>query len=179
MGIFGNKEQINLSDPGEVAIAEHVASVIPDAGEYLLNLLGDFCNEQMYARLKVDVDSRRAPNGWVVPAKLTDVPPIGRKQTPMTFLNFFMGMRGTIALTVWGTSANRGKDYRALADVLSSILHDQGHAAAATWAIVARPEARPSLSPSHLAGALLDGWREDHQHLRNKDVIRAFRNWNK
>jgi hypothetical protein len=177
MGIFGKKEQINLSAPGEVAVAEHVATAIPDAGEYFMDWIGGYCNEQMYARLKADVDSRRAPNGWLVASKFTDVPQLGRKQTPMTFLSTFVGGRDVIIIAVWGTSGNRGKDYKALEGTLAHLVHTQGHGAAATWAIIARPEARLSLE--YLSQALHDGWSQSHEFLRNGDLIKAFRNWNK
>lgn len=181
MGLFGHKEQINLSAPGEVAVAEHVATAIPDAGEYfmdwLMDWLGGNCNAQTRARLKADVDSRRAPNGWLVAGKFTDVPPLGRKQTPMTFLSHFVGGRDAITLAVWGTSANRGKDYTALARTLTHLVHTQGHGAAATWAIIARPEAR--FNVEYLSEALHDDWSQSHEFLRNRDLIKAFKNWNK
>lgn len=178
MGIFGKKEQIDLSDPGEVAIADHVAAAVPDAGEYLLDSLAQFCNEQMYVRLKADIDARRAPNGWLVGNGFADVPPVGRKQTPMTFLSLLVGTaRDESVISVWGTSANRGKDYNTLATTLRILVGTQGHAAAATWAIIARPEGRFSLD--YLSEALRGSWDETLGLLRNKDVIRAFKNWNK
>ncbi|MFG2018731.1 hypothetical protein [Actinomadura geliboluensis] len=178
MGIFGKKEQIDLSEPGEVTIADHVAAAVPDAGEYFLNSLTDFCNEQMYARLKADIDSRRAPNGWLIGNGFSDVPPVGRKQTPLTFLSLLVGTaRDASVISVWGTSANRGKDYNTLATTLRNLVDTQGHAAAATWAIIARPEGRFNLE--YLSEALQRSWGETFGLLRNKDVIKAFKNWNK
>ncbi|XRQ12171.1 hypothetical protein ACN3XK_15130 [Actinomadura welshii] len=175
MGIFGKKEQINLSDPGEVDIAEHVASALPDVGDYFLNWIGDICNEQVYALLKADIDARRAPNGWVAGKNFADVPPMGRKQLPMSMLH--MLFYTSFSLPIWGTAANRGKDYNALKSTLSSLVDTQGHAAAATWAIIARPDARFNLEI--LSKMLQDEWSENLGVLRNKDVIKAFRNWSK
>lgn len=177
MGLFGSKEQIDLAPPGEVAIAEHVASVIPDAGEYFLDWIGDLCNEQMFAALKAEVDSRRGPNGWVIASRFDNVPQLGRKQTPMTFLRGLVGGLDAINLSVWGTSANRGKDYRTLASTLEGLVRTQGHGAAATWAICARPQARLSLDL--LADGLANAWGQSHGFLRNQDLIRAFKNWEK
>lgn len=178
MGLFGNQEQINLSEPGEVPVAEHVAAAIPDAGEYFLDWIGDVCNEQMYARLKAEVDSRRASNGWLVANNFADVPGPGRKQTPMTYLSSFVGGRDAISLVVWGTYGTRGKDHAALAGTLHRLVNTQGHGAAATWAITARPEA-PHLRLGLLSEALQQSWHESHDYLRNKDILKAFRNWNK
>lgn len=47
---------------------------------------------------------------------------------------------------------------------------------AATWAIVARPEAHLRLED--LSEALYDARHKSFDFVRNKDVIKAFDNWN-
>lgn len=176
MGLFAKKEQINLDAPGEVSISPAVAAEVPDAGEYFLTWIGDMCDPSMLKALRADIDSRRTANGWLAGTSFADTPGLGRKQTPMTFLSSLVGGRDAIALGVWGTSARSGGDYGRLKGTLQGVVHTQGHAAAATWALTARPEAKDMLGLDYLASSLMSSWDQSLEFLRNKDVIKAFRN---
>lgn len=175
MGIFGNSETIDLSQPGQVAIPEQVASVVPDAGEYFLGWLGGLLDDRTLSRLENEINARRGTNGWLASTGLDDAPQLGQKQNPLTFLRSLVGGLDAIHLGVWGTSANRGRDYKALTSTLEGLVRTQGHAAAATWAIEVRPQARLDLN--YLAESLRDAWGQSHSYLTNGDVIKAFKNW--
>jgi hypothetical protein len=172
----GKKETIDLSDPGTVKIDEHVASTIPDPGEYFLRWIGDIVDDDKLIRLKKEVDTHRGANGWLTSHNLRDVPEMGRRQEPLTFLNYMMGYQSTAAVAVWATMPRQGRELKTLGVTIESLVINQGYAAAITWAIASRPEHRFHLTD--IQEALPLAWDEGLSWVLNKDIIKAFRNWN-
>jgi hypothetical protein len=59
---------------------------------------------------------------------------------------------------VWASFGVGGKDKRHIQTTVRSLIDQQGHAAAATWSLMARPQARLSLE--FLNEQLYSGWEE-------------------
>lgn len=175
MGMFGPKETVDLSTPGDVVVPPEIRSRVPDAGSWFLQWLSPVLDSDTIKALQQEIDRRRGANGWLAGVAFADVPRIGRQQTPMTFLSGVVGGRSAIALSVWGTLPHRGRSYSALSKTLEGLVHAQGHGAAATWALSARPDARLNLDD--LADMLESSWQESVSFVTNGDLIKAVRNW--
>lgn len=175
--MFTKSDIVHPAMPDVIEVPEYIASAVPDAGEALLVWFDDLLDQTTAARLTATIDAYRGPNGWIAGNSLKDVPTLGRKQTPLTYLALMTGSFDRIALSVWATSARRGKEYKDLGRAVEDLIATQGHAAAATWAVVNRPSAH--LDVDLLARLLREAWEKVLGSQRNGDVIRAFRNWNR
>ena len=167
---------ININDPGVVDVAPHIREALPDVGNYFLDWIGEPLSESQFDRLAKEVAAARGQNGLVV-RRLIDAPQIGRSQTPLTFLSA-MTAHGDLAVATIGSIRHRREsrsDLKKLRVILTRITHEQGHAAAVTWATVARQADLPTLD--FFAAQMTAGFDQAVNWVRNKDVIRAFENW--
>ncbi|WP_073946257.1 hypothetical protein [Streptomyces kebangsaanensis] len=169
MGLFRSRESLNLEEPGRVEIADHVRTHVPDVGEHFLDFIGVGRDQ-----LEPHVDALRTENGWVPIGALHQYGFRKLNNGPLTFLNE-MVVRDQVTMSVWASFGLRGSDKRAVESTVARILEEQGHAAAATWAIVARPQARLNLEL--LGESLTSGWNESVSTIRNGDLIKAFKKW--
>ncbi|MCH0571588.1 hypothetical protein I3F60_20360 [Streptomyces sp. MUM 136J] len=139
MGLFGSRESLNLEEPGHVEIADHVRTRVPDVGEHFLDFIGVGRDQ-----LTPHIDALRTGNGWVPTGALR---PYGFKKLnngPLTFLNMMVSY-DHITMSVWASFGLRGGDKRTVESTVTRVMEEQGHAAAATWALVARPNTRLDL----------------------------------
>jgi len=170
VGLFGSKEALHLEEPGQIGVAEHVREHIPDLGEYFLDFLGAFGSK----RVAPHVDALRGENGCIPTGALDQFGFKKLSNGPLTFLNMMVSY-DQIHISVWAGFGLRGGPKRTVESTVSRLLREQGHAAAATWAIIARPEARLDLE--FLAESLTGGWDKGVATIRNGDVIKAFKKW--
>lgn len=169
MGLFGSRESLNLEEPGRVEVADHVRTHVPDVGEHFLDFIGVGRDQ-----LAPHVDALRAENGWVPVGALRRYGFKKLANGPLTFLNMMVSY-DPMTMSVWASLGLRGSDKRAVESTVTRVLEDQGHAAAATWALIARPEARLNLE--FLGESLTSRWDESVSSIRNIDVIKAFKKW--
>lgn len=169
MGLFGSRESLNLQEPGRVEIADHVRTHVPDVGEHFLDFIGVGRDQ-----LEPHVDALRAENGWVPIGALRQYGVMKLNSGPLTFLNMMVAY-DRVTMSVWASFGLRGSDKRAVESTVTGVLEEQGHAAAATWAIVARPQARLDLE--FLGESLTSRWDESVSTIRNGDLIKAFKKW--
>jgi hypothetical protein len=170
VGIFGPSEKINITEPGVIDIPESVAQHIPDVGEYFLDWVGHPGRD----RLVSVVNALRGSNGWIATQQLHKYGSGKHALGPLTFLQSMI-VRGNIAMSVWASYPLRGADKRAIENTVTRLVDQQGHAAAAMWAIATRPAGRLDLDD--LAGSLTSAWDEGVSWVRHIDLIRAFKKW--
>lgn len=175
MPLFKSAEPVDLSDPGEIEIPQEVSASIPDVGKWFLDWLPMPADPSTSVALETAVNRRRAANGWIPGGAFTDVPKLGRGQTPLTFLAVMAGGASSITTSVWGTFGIRGGEAKALSRTLENLVISQGHAAAASWALTARPQGHLRLDT--LSDMLVRSWHDSVGFLTNGDLIRAFKNW--
>lgn len=180
MGLFGSREEIQEVPTGAVVIHENIASVIPDIGGYFLSWLeGPGAEGPLLDEVAAYVNALRDENGWISLDRAGQY--IGnsyRGNGPLTFLTRMVMYDSYVTGELWASTGLRGASKRAFKENIERVLREQGHAAAATWAIAARPEAGSlDLDPEFLANQLLSSWGQSVEHVRNIDVIRAFKKW--
>jgi hypothetical protein len=77
----------------------------------------------------------------------------------------------------WATDGLRGEQVGRIQATVDHLLHQQGHAAAATWAVAVRP--RMYLDAEVLGDRLLAAWEYNLGSIRAKDVAKSVRRWNR
>lgn len=178
MGLFGSREEIREVPTEDVIIPEYVASVIPDVGEYFLSWLGEAgVDGPTLAEVAAHVNALRGENEWI---SLNEAGRFGINKWengPLTFLTHMTAFDIGAVVPGWASDGLRGADKRAVKANVERVLRTQGHAAAAAWALAARPDARLRLDIEFLAGYLPKQWGESVQYVRNKDVTKAFKKW--
>jgi hypothetical protein len=147
-----------------------IASRVPDIGAFFLDWLGSPGSDQVMPY----VDALRSPDGRIPRRAVRAIDRDGRRSGPLLFLSQ-MATYDEIALTVWASYGESRARRRAIEEITRRVLADQGHAAAASWVITARPGDR--LDVDFLAGQLVDSWSKGVEFARNGDVIKAFRKW--
>ncbi|HEX5493679.1 MAG TPA: hypothetical protein VFX70_03770 [Mycobacteriales bacterium] len=173
VGLFGNSERLNLIEPDTVAVIPEIAERLPDPGSALMDLLGWLPDDVRRATAE-EVRRVRHPNGSIPDANLDGIRIRDYKEGPLMLLRW-MTAGDSIIVGVWASFWLRGRDSRAVRATAQEVAHDQGIPAAATWTIVARPDGR--LNIDSLAEQLSDSWEKYAGQITNKDVIKAFRKW--
>ena len=80
-------------------------------------------------------------------------------------------------LQEWATDGLDGEQAARIEATVDHLLHQQGHAVAATWAVAVRP--RTFLDAEVLGDRLLAAWEYNLGSIRTKDVAKAVRRWNR
>lgn len=176
MGIFGSREQVNLEAPGQVEIATTVRENLPDPAGYFIEWFG--LTSEARELLSAEIDGRRHANGEVVTSMLSDAPPIGRKQTPMTLLRTMLSTVPYV-INAWGTADLSRRDSKGASKIIHSLTHEQGAAAAITWVRRARPDWNDPVGFNYLTPQIVSSWEEGLDWVLNIDISRALKNWTK
>lgn len=168
MGLFGRSETIVDVPTNDINVPEDISNVVPDVGEYFLGLMPEGEPQVLAA---AQIGELRHANG-AVPGRLRGIDYMKYKQGPVCLLS---NVRERVALEVWATYGLSGRQKRDVVNGVVEVWLEQGVAAAATWAIIARPDHRFDIWI--LTQQLHSAHAEDHDHLTNRDVVKAFRKW--
>jgi hypothetical protein len=131
-------------------------------------------DERAVQQATTAVEGLRGPNGWLPLDALSGIGIMDFKSDPLTFLKSMMTADYSV-VSAWASYEVRGKDQRQIQATVEFLLRTQGHAAAAAWALTARPTAR--LDIDFLGQQLHEGWRSGVSYVRNKDFVKAFTKW--
>ncbi|MGZ3146534.1 hypothetical protein ACVDFE_31985 [Lentzea chajnantorensis] len=173
MGIFGRREEVQTVDVENVPVDPGVAERLPDAGDFLLRNLSDLPASSL-RELAAEIERVRHPNGSITNRNLDGVGVRDWKSGPLTNL-VWITAADWIITGVWASFGLSGRDRRQVERTAETIARGQGVAAAATWALRARPEGR--LRIESLASQLEDSHSEWYGKLTNGDVIKSFKKW--
>lgn len=182
MGLCGSHKEdedvakeIQTLGTDDIVIPEFVARVIPDCGEYFLRWLG--VGGPALDEVAAHVNALRGEHGWI---GLDETRRFGfgdYKQGPLTFLSMMTGQ--DVSSSVWASHGLRGADKRAVEGNFERVLRGKGHAAAAAWAIAARPGSDHNLGLvlEGFAGSLLSSWEKQLDLYYPRHVRKAFKKW--
>jgi hypothetical protein len=153
-------------------VAEH----IPDAGTYFVEWAVRGLSVDRAREIESAVNGRRCQNGWFPLESLDNIGSRGFWRGPLTYLAR-MTFDDTAILQRWSTDGLGGVNQSRIEATVDHLLHQQGHAAAATWAVAVRP--RTYLDPAVLGGKLASAWEYNLGSIRAKDVAKSVRRWNR
>jgi len=176
MVLFDSPEELHLFDPGALTPAPHVAEHIPDAGAFFVDWATRGLSADRAREIESAVNGRRNQNGWF---PLESLDSIGRKgfwRGPLTYLARMTADDARI-MQEWATDGLGGTQASRIEATVDHLLHQQGHAAAATWAVAVRP--RTYLDAEVLGDRLLAAWEYNLGSIRAKDVAKSVRRWNR
>ena len=174
--LFDTPEELHLFDPASLTVAPHVAEHIPDAGAFFVDWATRGLAPDRAREIESAVNGRRNTNGWF---PLESLDSIGRKgfwRGPLTYLARMTADDPRI-LQDWAADGLDGENQRRIQATVNHLLHQQGHAAAATWAVAVRP--KTYLDAEVLGDRLLAAWEYNLGSIRSKDVAKAVRRWNR
>ncbi len=174
--LFDTPEELHLFDPASLTVAPHVAEHIPDAGAFFVDWATRGLAPDRAREIESAVNGRRNTNGWF---PLESLDSIGRKgfwRGPLTYLARMTADDPRI-LQEWAADGLDGENQRRIQATVDHLLHQQGHAAAATWAVAVRP--MTYLDAEVLGDRLLAAWEYNLGSIRSKDVAKAVRRWNR
>ena len=174
--MFDSSEELHLFEPGMLVVAPHVAEDIPDAGDYFVDWATRDLPADRAREIESAVNGRRCQNGWFPLESLDNIGSRGHSRGPLTFLARMTGDDATI-LQEWSAHGLTGDDQRRIGATVHHLLHQQGHAAAATWAVAVRP--RTYLDAAVLGERLAAAWEYNLGAVRPKDVAKSVRRWNR
>ncbi|MFF0338228.1 hypothetical protein [Kribbella sp. NPDC004875] len=156
--------------------APHVAEHIPDAGAFFVEWAVQGLTTERAREIESAVNGRRNQNGWFPLETLDSIGSKGFWRGPLTYLARMTADDPQI-LQEWATDGLRGEQIARIQATVDHLLHQQGHAAAATWAVAVRP--RMYLDAEVLGDRLLAAWEYNLGSIRAKDVAKAVRRWNR
>jgi len=174
--LFDTPEELHLFDPASLTVAPHVAEHIPDAGAFFVDWATRGLAPDRAREIESAVNGRRNTNGWF---PLESLDSIGRKgfwRGPLTYLARMTADDPRI-VQEWAADGLDGENQRRIQATVDHLLHQQGHAAAATWAVAVRP--MTYLDAEVLGDRLLAAWEYNLGSIRSKDVAKAVRRWNR
>ncbi|MFK4084256.1 hypothetical protein ACI2LF_09130 [Kribbella sp. NPDC020789] len=174
--MFDSPEELRLFDPGSMVVAPHVAEHLPDAGAYFINWSTRDLDAERAREVDAAVNGRRCANGWFPLESLDSIGHRGFWRGPLTYLAQ-MTRDDAAILQDWAASGLTGADRQHIEATVNHLLHQQGHAAAASWAVAVRPQA--GLDVAALGDRLLTAWEQNLDAVRSKDVAKAVRRWNR
>ena len=174
--MFDSPEELHLFEPGTLSPAPHVAEHIPDAGSYFVEWATKELPTDRAREVESAVNGRRSQNGWFPLQSLDTVGSKGYWRGPLTYLAK-MTADDMAILQRWAADGLRGDSRNRIEATVKHLLYQQGHAAAATWAVAVRP--KTSLEPAILGGKLLAAWEYNLGSVRAKDVAKSVRRWNR
>jgi hypothetical protein len=169
-------EELRLFEPGALTPAPHVAEHIPDAGAYFVDWAIRGLPADRAREIESAVNGRRNQNGWFPLETLDSIGSRGFWRGPLTYLARMTADDSRI-LQQWAAHGLSGEPARRIEATVDHLLHQQGHAAAATWAVAVRP--RAYLDVEALGDRLLATWEYNLGSIRTKDVAKSVRRWNR
>ncbi|MGW6279686.1 hypothetical protein [Kribbella sp. NPDC055071] len=174
--MFDSPEELHLFEPGTLAVAPHVAEHIPDAGTYFVEWATQGMASDRAREIESAVNGRRSQNGWFPLESLDNIGSRGFWRGPLTYLARMTSDDPAI-LQRWATEGLDGKNRSRIEATVNHLLHQQGHAAAATWAVAVRP--KTYLDARVLGNKLASAWEYNLGSIRAKDVAKSVRRWNR
>jgi hypothetical protein len=174
--VFESPEELHLFEPGTLEVAPHVAEPIPDAGSYFIEWATQGLSPDRAREIESAVNGRRCQNGWFPLESLDSIGSRGFWRGPLTYLARMTADDPAI-LQRWATEGLHGKSRSRIEATVNHLLHQQGHAAAATWAVAVRP--KTYLDSSVLGSKLSSAWAYNLGSIRSKDVAKSVRRWNR
>ena len=175
MRLFGSREEIRDVPTEDVVIPEYVARAIPDVGEYFLLWLGEVgVDGSLLDEVAAHVNALRGENGWISLDKAGQFGWRKYKNGPLTILSG-MTAQDSMVMAILAGDDLRGAEKRTFKENVKQVLRTQGHVAAVSWVIAARPEGE--FSCEYFAEGFLNNWNGYLQTETNKDVNKAFRKW--
>jgi hypothetical protein len=169
-------EELHLFEPGTLAVAPHVAEHIPDAGWYFVDWATRGLSADRAREIESAVNGRRCPNGWFPLESLDGIGSRGYWRGPLTYLARMTSDDDAIVQR-WAATGLSGESRSRIEATATHLLYQQGHAAAATWAVAVRPQSY--LDSELLGGKLLAAWEYNLGSVRSKDVAKSVRRWNR
>ena len=173
VGIFGSSEEVALVESENVSVSPDIAAQLPDIGTFLLEMIS-FLHEDSLRAAGAAIDELRLPDGAIPGRRLRDIGIRNWKMGPVTHLALLTA-RDSIGLEVWASYGLSRRDRQQVATGAHQVYLAQGIAAAATWAILSRPNAR--MHVDFLAEQLTKSWSESAALISNGDIIKSFRKW--
>jgi len=174
--LFDSPEELHLFEPGTLTPAPHVAEHIPDAGAFFVEWATRDLSMDRAREIESAVNGRRCQNGWFPLESLDSIGSKGFWRGPLTYMARMTADDATI-LQNWAADGldddNRGR----IEATVDHLLFQQGHAAAATWAVAVRP--KTYLDAEVLGDRLLAAWEYNLGSIRSKDVAKSVRRWNR
>lgn len=174
--MFDSPEELRLFEPGTLQIAPHVAEHIPDAGAYFIDWSTRDLDREQAREVEAAVNGRRCANGWFPLERLDSIGHRGFWRGPLTYLAQMTADDAGI-LQHWAGYCLTGENRHRIEATVNHLLHQQGHAAAATWAVAVRPQG--GLDAAALGDSLYAAWERNLDAVRTKDVAKAVRRWNR
>nr|WP_238355379.1 hypothetical protein [Kribbella sandramycini] len=174
--VFDAPEELRLFDPGTLAVAPQIAERLPDAGAYFIDWSTRDLSAERAREVEAAVNGRRCANGWFPLESLDTIGHRGFWRGPLTYLAQMTADDPAI-LQDWAARGLTGPDRARIQATVNHLLYEQGHAAAATWAVAVRPQA--ALDATALADRLFTAWDQNLDAIRPKDVAKAVRRWNR
>ncbi|GAA3098656.1 hypothetical protein JOF29_005851 [Kribbella aluminosa] len=174
--MFDSPEELHLFEPGALTPAPHVAEHIPDAGAYFVGWATRDLSADHAREIESAVNGRRNQNGWFPLETLDSIGSKGFWRGPLTYLARMTADDPQI-VQEWATGGLQGEQSSRIEATVDHLLHQQGHAAAATWAVAVRP--RTFLDAELLGSRLLAAWEYNLGSIRARDVTKAVRRWNR
>jgi hypothetical protein len=174
--LFDSPEELHLFDPGAMTPAPHVAEHIPDAGVFFVDWATRGLNPERAREIESAVNGRRNQNGWFPLETLDSIGSRGFWRGPLTYLARMTADDPRI-LQEWACDGLRDEQVGRIEATVDHLLYQQGHAAAATWAVAVRP--RTYLDAEVLGDRLLAAWEYNLGSIRAKDVAKSVRRWNR
>lgn len=173
MGIFGNREELRSVDTDAISVHPAIAGKLPDAGEFLFRQLS-FLHEDSLSELAAEIARVRHPNGSIPRRNLQAIGLRDWKSGPLTHL-VWMTAKDMIVVGVWATLTLSRGERQQFEKTVVAVAEEQGIAAAATWAMLSRPDG--NLHVESLASQLEDSWSESMGLIRNGEIIKSFQKW--
>lgn len=174
--LFESPEELRLFEPGTLQVAPHVAEHLPDAGAYFIDWSTRDLDAERAREVEAAVNGRRCANGWFPLESLDSIGHRGYWRGPLTYLAQMTADDAAI-LQDWAGRYLTGESRQRIEATVNHLLHQQGHAAAATWAVAVRPQA--GLDAAELGDHLFTAWEQNLDAVRTKDVAKAVRRWNR
>ncbi|MFG1626914.1 hypothetical protein [Kribbella sp. NPDC049227] len=174
--MFDSPEELHLFEPGMLAVAPHVAEHIPDAGVYFVDWAVQDLPADRAREVESAVNGRRCQNGWFPLESLDSIGSRGYWRGPLTYLAR-MTADDTTILQEWSANGLTGDGQSRIEATVNHLLYQQGHAAAATWAVAVRPQTY--LDAALLGDRLAAAWEYNLGSIRSKDVAKSVRRWNR
>lgn len=174
--LFEFDEELHLFEPGTLTIPPDIEEEIPDVGGFFIAWATQDLRSDQARELEAAVNGRRCSNGWFPLESLDNIGRRGFWRGPLTYLAQITA-QDPVLVQNWASNGLHGDDKSRINATVNHLLFQQGHAAAATWAMAVRPQAL--LNPTLLGESLYRSWEEGVSNLRTKDIAKAVRRWNR
>jgi hypothetical protein len=174
--VINSSEELHLFEPGTLTVAPHVAEHLPDAGAFFVDWATRGLASERAREIESAVNGRRNQNGWFPLESLDSIGQKGFWRGPLTYLAR-MTADDAVIVQDWAADGLEGVNQNRIQATVNHLLFQQGHAAAATWAVAVRP--KTYLDAEVLGDRLLAAWEYNLGSIRTRDVAKSVRRWNR